>query len=193
MAQKRKKADNRPWVDKDDIIVYDGTKETIDKIHKKAKRMGGFVNRAVYNPVLKRLMEFNLYLNFSEEDFYIVSYKSVVVFTDLAILWFSSEKEALAAVRVRTGRARATILVEIDDKVIEWVIPAAYGVSFDVKAPVYPSPSWADPNHYIRIKNDEITLRFEEVLSDKDGRTHWQIDRVMNPDYVVPEFDNGTS
>lgn len=189
MAQKRKqKTDNRPWVNKDDIVVYDGTKESIDKIHAKAKKLGGFVNKAVYNPLLKRLMEFNLYLNASEQEFYIVSYKSAIVFTELSILWYENEKKALADVRVRTGFTRVTIIFEEDDKINEIVVPRTY-------SPFTMVIGDEDDNHFygdgLRFRSDyqRMTIDLGQLVKDSEGVTHYMIDRVIQPDIVVPQFN----
>ena len=187
MAQKRKKADNRPWVDKDDIIVYDGTKESIDKIHAKAKKLGGFVDKAVYNTTLKRLMEFNLYLNSSEQPFCTVTYKSAVVFTESQILWYPTEKKALDAVRVRTGFTRVTVIFEQDDKIQELVVPRTYSPFFttigDNEDTVFEDSLRFHSNH------QRMTIDLGQLVQDSDGVTHYVVDRVVQPDLVVPQFN----
>ena len=180
---KKKKVDSRPWVDRDDIVVYDGTTKSIDKIHTKAKKLGGFVDSVRYSAQIKRLTNFKLYLDEDQDNFYMVPYRSVVVFTDSSILWYSTEKEALSAVRVRTGMSRVSVKIEMDDKIVEYVIPQAgvIDISRDYQNTWYVDDVWD--------KADIGSLRFDISRMDpnEEGYTHMMIDRVINPDYEVPE------
>ena len=179
---KKKKVNSRPWVNRYDIVLYDGTKESVDKIHAKASKLGGFIDNARYNTVLKRMLELTLYLDRTYDNYLIIPHKSVVVFTDSAILWYKSEKKALAAVRVRTGMSRVSVKIETDDKIVEYVIPQA--ASVDISRD-YQNP-WCE--YGVRDGADMGSLKFEisRMVPNEDGYTHVVIDRVGNPDYEVP-------
>ena len=167
---KKKKVDARPWVNRDDIVVYDGTQESVDKIHAKAKKLGGYVDSVRYSVQLKRLLEFKLHSEGDPDLFYMVPYRSAVVFTDSAIRCYISEELALSAVRVRTGKSRVSVKIETDDKIVEYVTPQAG--SIDV--------SWYEA--------DSGPLRFDisKMVPNEEGVTYFVIDRVTNPDYEVP-------
>ena len=190
MAKRKPKVDNRPWVNKEDIVVYDGTKESVDKIHLKAKKLGGAVGEVKYSPALKRLRGFKLYVDFDDDVYYIVLNKSVVVFTDTVIRWFESEEKALAAVRVRTGFTRVTIRFEQDDEIKEIVVPKTMSPVLRMLGESY------DYNDGIRFRSCSsedmrMTIDLGQMFPASDGATHYTIDRVVAPDYVVPEFDDG--
>lgn len=175
---KKKKVDSRPWVDLDDIVVYDGTKESVDKIHAKASKLGGFIDEARYNTVLKRMLELTLYLDRTYDNYLIVPHKSVVVFTDSAILWYKSEKKALSAVRVRTGLSRVTMKIETDDKIVEYVIQKAGSVVI--------TNDYCDDDFWFKTRSGNLTIEISRMVPNEDGYTHMVIDRVINPDYKVP-------
>lgn len=175
---KKKKVDSRPWVDRDDIVVYDGTTKSIDKIHTKAKKLGGFVDSVRYSAQIKRLMNFKLYAEGDQDEFCIVPYRGVVVFTDSSILCYSSEEEALEAVRVRTGLARVTMKIETDDKIVEYVIPKAGSVVI--------TNDYCDDDFWFKTRSGNLTIEISRMVPNEDGYTHVVIDRVVNPDYEVP-------
>ena len=179
---KKKKVDSRRWVNRDDIVVYDGTKKSVDKIHAKAKKLGGFVDSVRYSVQIKRLMNFKLYAEGDQDEFCIVPYRGVVVFTDSSILCYSSEEEALEAVRVRTGMSRVSVKIETDDKIVEYVIPQAgvIDISRDYQNTWYVDDVWDQA--------DIGSLRFDisRMVPNEEGYTHVVIDRVVNPDYEVP-------
>lgn len=180
---KKKKVNSKPWVNRYDIVVYDGTKESVDKIHAKASKLGGFIDEARYNTVLKRILELTLYLDRTYDNYLIVPHKSVVVFTDSAILWYKSEKKALAAVRVRTGKSRVSVKIETDDKIVEYVIPQAGSV--DVTKP-YREPRWNGDVSWYEAYSGTLRIDISEMVPNEEGVTHFVIDRVVNPDYEVP-------
>lgn len=179
---KKKKVDSRPWVNRDDIVVYDGTKESIDEIHTKAKKLGCFVDGVRYSLRLKRLMDFKLYAEGDQDEFRIVPYRSVLVFTDSSILCYSSEKKALAAVRVRTGTSRVTLKIEKDGEVVEYIIPKAGSV--DISNPHL--GSWSDNSSWYELDSGGLRIDISEMVPNEDGYTHFVIDRVVNPNYEVP-------
>ena len=180
---KKKKVDSRPWVNRYDIVVYDGTKESVDKIHAKASKLGGFIDKARYSTVLKRMLELTLYLDRTYDNYLIIPHKSVVVFTDSAILWYKSEKKALAAVRVRTGMSRVSVKIETDDKIVEYVIPQA--ASVDISRD-YQNP-WLVDGIWDHAHTGSLKFEISRMVPNKEGCTHVMIDRAINPDYEVPE------
>lgn len=189
MKKECKKKDARVWVNKDDIVVYDGTKEAIDKIYSKARKLGGHIDKVRYLPLIKRHSAFHLHLNPTcDENYYEIIADSVVVFTDNRVLCYPNMKAALKDVRVRTGVARATLLIQTDDKIVEYVFPAAIDVSLSVKSPT--TPSWVLDEEHPLIRDEEVNIDIRGLLPDKNGNTHWRIDRVQNPDYVVPDFES---
>ena len=179
---KKKKVNSKPWVNRYDIVVYDGTKESVDKIHAKASKLGGFIDKARYSTVLKRMLELTLYLDRTYDNYLIIPHKSVVVFTDSAILWYKSEKKALAAVRVRTGMSRVSVKIETDDKIVEYVIPQA--ASVDISRD-YQNP-WLVDGIWDHAHTGSLKFEISRMVPNEDGYTHCVIDRVVNPDYEVP-------
>lgn len=181
---KKKKVDSRPWVNRDDIVVYDGTQESVDKIYTKAKKLGGCVDSVRYSVQLKRLLEFKLHHSRRDDPylFYMVLHGSAVVFTDSAIQCYSSEELALSAVRVRTGKSRVSVKIETDDKIVEYVIPQAGSV--DVSTP-YPG-TWSDNIPWFELDSGRLRIDISEMVPNEEGVTHFMIDRVVNPDYEVP-------
>ena len=180
---KKKKVDARPWVNRDDIVVYDGTQESVDKIHAKAKKLGGYVDSVRYSVQLKRLLEFKLHSEGDPDLFYMVPYRSAVVFTDSAIQCYISEELALSAVRVRTGKSRVSVKIETDDKIFEYVIPQAGSV--DVTKP-YREPWWNGDVSWYEADSGTLRIVISKMVPNEEGVTHFVIDRVTNPDYEVP-------
>lgn len=186
MAKRKPKVDNRPWVNKEDIVVFDGTKETVDKIHDKAKKTGGYLKEARYSIAVKRFLELRIYLDDTEESSFEVSYMSALVFTGGYIMWFENEEKALAAVRVRTGYTRVTITFEHDDAVSEIVVPRTYSpmmTTVGAEDDYYEGGAQSFASKYSRM-----TIDLGQMVGSRDGVTHYIVDRVKNPDYVVPEF-----
>ena len=179
---KKKKVDARPWVNLDDIVVYDGTQESVDKIHAKAKKLGGYVDSVRYSVQLKRLLEFKLHSEGDPDLFYMVPYRSAVVFTDSAIRCYISEELALSAVRVRTGKSRVSVKIETDDKIEEYVIPQAGFV--DISKPYL--ATWSDNISWYELDSGRLRIDISEMVPNEEGVTHFVIDRVTNPDYEVP-------
>ena len=174
---KKKKVDARPWVNRDDIVVYDGTQESVDKIHAKAKKLGGYVDSVRYSVQLKRLLEFKLHSEGDPDLFYMVPYRSAIVFTDSAIQCYISEELALSAVRVRTGRVKVTVTIERDDKVIEYLVPSASYVDLD------------DSYHY--GLSSTLNIQITNPLEDEKGSLYYRVDRNMNPDWSYVKFLRG--
>lgn len=179
---KKKKVDARPWVNRDDIVVYDGTQESVDRIHAKAKKLGGYVDSVRYSAQLKRLLEFKLHPEGDPGLFYIVLHGSAVVFTDSAIRCYSSEELALSAVRVRTGKSRVSVKIETDDKIVEYVVPQAGSV--DISTPYL--GTWSDNISWFELDSGRLRIDISEMVPNEEGVTHFMIDRVVNPDYEVP-------
>lgn len=179
MANKKRKTkvDERPWVDKDDIVIYDGTKESVDKIHLKAKKLGGSVGEVKYSPALKCLRSFKLYIDVDDDVYYIVINKTVLVFTDTTILLYSTEEEAREAVRVRTGRPKVTVIIERDDKVVEYLVPSAYAVEMEDSSP-YGFP-------------EALHFWISRPVKDEKGASYYTIDRNINPDWTYKKWLRG--
>lgn len=182
-TKRKTKVDERPWVNKDDIVIYDGTKESVDKIHAKAKKLGGYVDSVRYSVQLKRLLEFKLHSEDDPDLFYMVPYRSAVVFTDSAIRCYISEELALSAFRVRTGKSRVSVKIETDDKIVEYVIPQAGSV--DISKP-YREPWRNSDVSWYEVDGGTLMIDISEMVPNEDGYTHFVIDRVVNPDYEVP-------
>lgn len=175
------------WVENKDVFEFDGTQKAVDELVKRAKDYG-------YTPLdgvaLYETAEKCFVLTLIDKNNNRLGFISdmVVVFGKKRMRLYGSMEKALEENRVRTHLARVTIRIEQDDTIKEIIIPAARSVNFNDKPEDDQEYDFFDPRSWLFTESGRAELKIGRMYQNNAGAMYYVVDRVQNPDMVVPEY-----
>lgn len=181
MSKKQKK-DKRVWVDPSCVHQYVGTIESLKSVVKLLDGTFRQVNDPInYHIKGEGFKDLRLVprpaINPAFQDHLILPVNWWIAADGDDIFIAESRKKLDKQIRVRTGLVKVTVIIERDDKVVEYLVPSAYDVEME------------DISHY--GFPEALRFRISNPVKDEKGAFYYQINRIINPDWSYKKWLRG--
>ena len=178
MSKKQKK-DKRVWVDPSRVHQYVGTIESLKSVDKLLEGTPRQLSDAVtYYITAQEFDELVLIPRLGDTQWVLFLPVNWWIAADGDDIFIAKSRKKLdKQIRVRTGLVKVTVTIESDDKVVEYLVPSAYGAEMEDSGP-YGFPV-------------SLNFRVSNPVMDEKEALYYTIDRNINPDWTYKKWLRG--